>query len=236
MAVLLLNIFGVPLSRPRIEGDIVLPGDSDEKIGVEVSTFTPNAEMLESVEVDRTNIKRIVAALQRPGRYHISANSTIYYSGGQSTAAAESYVDGVRSRAILYDGDRPTSNCIISGDRVYLWQEGSAEYYAGSRGSFTEDDYVYIPTYEKVLELPQKDILSASFSLYNEQYCIYIESQSEPNGIRSLYYISVDTGLLIGAQRFDGDTLIYAMSCDLLDMPNDADELFVLPDGTTPEQ
>ena len=235
LVILLLNMFGSPFVGSRTSGDIVLPGDSDEKIDVALTDEAPNLELLQSVTVGKDNIKKVVAALSRPDRYHISANSTIYYSTGQSTATAESYVDGERSHTIRYRGDTPQSHALISNGQVYLWEEGEPSYYKGNVGSFTEDDYVFIPTYERILSLPQSDILAADYSQYNEQYCIYVESRDSRSGYRVLYYISVDSGLLIGAQSFENDLLVYAMSCDLLDMPEDVSDLFTLPDGTQPE-
>lgn len=235
VAVLLFfNIFGLPFSDNDAKGGIVLPGDSSDNVGVDIDNYSSNLDLLQKVEVDKSNIKLIINALQRPETYHISANSTIYYSDGQSSMAAEGYIYGGTSRTVVY-GDGTRQNCLINGENVYIWPEGSSSYYSGKKGDFSEDDYIYIPTYEKILSFDDEAILNADYSLYNDRYCLYVEVYEEMSGYRSLYYISVENGLLIGAQSFEGDMLVYSLSCDVLDMPDDLGDIFTLPDGKTVE-
>lgn len=227
---LFFNIFGLPFSKNDATGGIVLPGESSDDIGVDIDDYSSNLDYLEKVEVDKSNIKLIIGALHRPESYHISANSTIYYSGGQSSMAAEGYIYGATSRTVVYDGGT-RQNCLINGEDVYIWPEGASSYYSGKKGDFSEDDYIYIPTYEKILSFDDDDILSADYSLYNDRYCLYVEVFEEISGYRSLYYISVENGLLIGAQSFEGETLVYSLSCDVLDVPESYGDILTLPDG-----
>lgn len=227
---LFFNIFGLPFSKTDSKGGIVLPGENADNVGVDIDSYSSNLDYLEKVEVDKSNIKLIIEALQRPETYHISANSTIYYSGGQSSMAAEGYIYGSTSRTIVY-GDGTRQNCLIDGEIVYIWPEGLATYYSGKKGDFSEDDYIYIPTYEKILSFEDDAILNADYSLYNDRYCLYVEVYEELSGYRSLYYISVENGLLIGAQSFEGEELVYSLSCDVLDMPESFGDIFTLPDG-----
>ncbi|MBQ1271554.1 MAG: hypothetical protein IIY11_07830, partial [Clostridia bacterium] len=101
-----------------------------------------------------------------------------------------------------------------------------------SRGNFEVDDELVIPTYEKILELDEENIVNADFSLYNEIYCVFVEAVDPVSSYRNLYYISVNDGLLVGAQSFEGDTLVYSLSVSVLDMPQDTNGIFSLPDGT----
>ena len=43
-----------------------------------------------------------------------------------------------------------------------------------------------------------------------------------------IYYISLDTGLLVGAEQWDGDTLIYRMTAGEADLSAPSDQLFLL--------
>lgn len=231
-AALLLSFFDFSFSG-KSQGHITLPGDAPPEMGVDPEEYVSNLEMLQAVEIDRGNIKRLIAAMHRPEQYHLAASTTIYYSGGQSTTAAESYVSGGRSRSVIYDaGGAVRRHLLRSGEALYIWRAGASDYYTGRVGSFTDDDLIYIPTYERILELAEEDILSADFSLYNEVYCIVVEAMDGRSGCRNLYYISVEDGLLVGAQSFEGETLVYALSAEILDFPQQEGDLFVLPDGT----
>ncbi|MEA4921271.1 MAG: hypothetical protein VB078_10190 [Clostridiaceae bacterium] len=231
-AALLLSFFEFPFSSGK-EGGIVLPKDNSDNPVIDSDTYSSNLELLKGVDIGKDNIKRLIAAMHRPDKYHISVSSTVYHSEGQKTYAVDGYVDGSRSKTVIFgDSGKIEQNCILAGDSVYIWSQGSKTYYHGKAGSFTDDDYSYIPTYEKILQLEDENILSADFSLYNDVYCLFAETTDPATGYRNLYYISVENGLLVGAQSFDGDTLAYALSAEILEFPSDEASIFTLPDGT----
>ena len=43
-----------------------------------------------------------------------------------------------------------------------------------------------------------------------------------------IYYVSLDTGLLVGAEQWDGDTLIYRMTAGEAELSAPSDQLFLL--------
>ena len=218
-------------------GKIVLPRESTGDMDVDIGDYSDNLEMLKAVTVSVDNIQDIIQAMKRPDRYRLSVNTTLYYDGGQSTFGAESHVWGERKKIVVYNSDGlAVSHCLISGGNIYMWSGGSRSYYSGKLGSFTADDYMYIPTYEDIIYLDKQDILSADFSLYNEMYCICIEVQDKMSGYRSLYYISAENGLLAGAQSFDGEDLVYSLTADILDFEGKEEDIFALPDGTVVEE
>ena len=214
-------------------GKIVLPSDSTGDMDVDIGDYSDNLEMLKAVTVSADNIQDIIRAMQRPEKYRLSVNTTLYYDGGQSTFGAEGHVWGERKKIVVYNSDGlPVSHCLIAGEDIYMWSGASRSYYSGKLGNFTADDYMYIPTYEDIIYLDRQDILSADFSLYNDMYCICIEAKDELSGYRSLYYISVENGLLAGAQSFDGEELVYSLTADILDFERTEEDIFTLPDGT----
>ena len=219
------------------EGDnspgIVLPGEDSVEVGVELDSYSGNLEMLESVKIDRSNIKKLVEAMRRPDQYHISAGSTVYHSAGQSTTGTEGYISGELSKVVAFDQNgQSQKHCILTAEKAYIWGEGSGTWHECSRGNFEVDDELVIPTYEKILELDEENIVNADFSLYNEIYCVFVETVDPVSSYRNLYYISVNDGLLVGAQSFEGDMLVYSLSVSVLDMPQDTNGIFSLPDGT----
>lgn len=232
-AALLISMFDTSFLKGESSSGIVLPGEDSVEVGVDLDSYSGNLEMLEAVKIDKSNIKRLIEAMRRPDQYHISAGSTIYHSSGQSTTVTEGYVSGEISKSVTLDqSGAPKEHCILTDDKVYIWAEGSNTWYEGSRGGFGVDNGLIIPTYEKILDLDEADITDADFSLYNEIYCVFVETSDPNSGYRSLYYISVDDGLLVGAQSFDGDMLVYSLSVSVLDMPQDMNNVFRLPDGT----
>ena len=221
------------LSGEEETSHIVLPDEETASVGVVPDGYAANLELLRAVEIDRTNIKRLIAAMQRPESYHIVASTTLYYSGGQRTTGADGYVSGGVQKTVVYDDQGGSAHhSLLYGDTVYIWNPSVSGYQTGKAGTFTQDDSLYIPTYEAILELEDEAILSAEYTVYSDIYCIAVETQDHRSGYRSLYYISVEDGLLVGAQSYEGDTLVYALTAEILPLTEDTNVLFRLPDGT----
>ena len=231
-AALLLSMFDFSFLRGEEEAHIILPGKDGQDMTVETEAHTENLEMLRSVTVDRTNIKKLIGAMQRPESYHLVVGTTLYYSGGQTTTGADGYISGGRYKSVVYDAAGGARHCLICGEDAYIWNQSSSDVYIGKAGSFTGDNSLWIPTYELLLELEDDNILAADYALYGDQYCLAVESRDGLSGNRVLYYISVEHGLLVGAQSFEGDTLVYAMTAEVLPLSEDPDVIFKLPDGT----
>ena len=215
------------------EAHIVLPDREGEDVAVEPETYVSNLDMLQAVTVDRTNIKKLIGAMQRPEQYHIVAKTTLYHSGGQITTGADGYVSGGIHKTVVYDTQGGgTRHSLLYGEDVWIWNQSASGVYSGKAGSFTQDDSLFIPTYERLLELEDEAILSANYALYGNIYCLAIETSDPLSGNRVLYYISVEDGLLVGAQSFEGETLVYALTAEVLPLTEDPNTIFRLPDGT----
>ena len=212
---------------------IVLPGNDGSDVEVELETYASNLDLLQAVEVDRSNIKKLIGAMQRPESYHIVASTTLYHSGGQSTTGADGYMLGGVLKTVVYDGaGGGARHSLLFGEDVYIWNQSSAGYYTGKKGTFTGDDSLWIPTYEKLLELEDASILAADYAQYGDYYCLVVETRDPLSGYRVLYYISVEHGLLVGAQSFEDDVLVYALTAEVLPLTEDPAVIFRLPDGT----
>ena len=82
---------------------------------------------------------------------------------------------------------------------------------------------------EELLQLPVENIISASYEQYMNESCILVEYSSGEFGYTDLVFISVSTGLLMGAETYDGDTLIYRMSSTMPNLTSPDEGLFQLP-------
>ena len=83
--------------------------------------------------------------------------------------------------------------------------------------------------YEELLELPTESILSAGYEQRQGESCILVEYTSGELGYRSLVYISVSNGLLMGAETYDGDTLVYRMSSSEPSLATPDESVFAMP-------
>jgi len=87
-----------------------------------------------------------------------------------------------------------------------------------------------IPTYEDVLDLSVEDITLADYRTISEVNCIYVEVQQGEYLLR--YWVSVDTGLLVAAEKLAEDETVYRMGSLIIDQTEPTLEEFTLPDGT----
>ena len=89
-----------------------------------------------------------------------------------------------------------------------------------------------IPTYEDVLELPVEEIAAANYQTLSDMNCIYVETAADAYGYVLRYWVSVDTGLLVAAEKqLDGET-VYRMWETSSELDPIIETEFTLPDGT----
>ncbi len=231
-AAILVSFFSSPLSGTNKPPVITLPNQGQSSVGIDIENYESNLDMLDKIIVSRDNVKLLVSAMARPEKYRLLASTTLYYSGGQLTTSAEQFVSGTRSKGIVYNSQGGIKQqTILTPEMVYIWSSTASSLYTALPGEVTRDDLVFIPTYEEIVSLEDDSIISAQYVTYNDVYCIFVEAVSEISGYRNLYYISAEQGMLIGAQRFDGETLIYSLTVELSDFEEDEGTVFMLPGG-----
>ena len=125
-------------------------------------------------------------------------------------------------------------NILISGGKLYIWYDYSADVFTSDKVDGTEaDEWLRCISYGELLDLPSASILNASYELFGGESCIYVEYVSGEFGYKSCVYISVSTGLLMGARVYDGETLVYQMNSSTPDLATPGEEVFALP-GASP--
>jgi hypothetical protein len=124
-------------------------------------------------------------------------------------------------------------NIIIADNKIYIWYDSGKSYYTGNIGNDTaiHDQYEMIPTYEDILRLSKADILEADFKKHNNEPCIFVRAQYGDLEYFYEYYVSVNTGLLTAALKYDKTELIYSMSADSVVYSVPSADMFKLPDG-----
>lgn len=186
----------------------------------------------ETVAVTRENVQAVVASLERPKAYSRTIQVDLYY--GPSGSASFTIRSAVGEKTVLTAVTGPGGQRYVlsSGGSRYIWYEGDKEYFTAEGGSADEDQMIL--TYEDVVDLDPEAILEAGVERRDGGLGIAVEFISGQLGYRTRCFISVANGLLLEAEQYDGDRLVYRMRTLDLDLNAPEESLFTLPDGSSP--
>lgn len=232
LILLIVFLFIAYASFDRNRPQIVLPDadSSQEYTGEEAGES--NADMVARVEITTDSVQNVIATLKRPTAYSQAITITTYWSGGSGTTHINSYVNGslVRMDALLPDGQR--RHTLRDSDWTYIWYGSGGDVYKAKNGAFSVDDELWIPTYEDLLEMDSDVLKEAGYESYQETDCIYAATTEDENGYAQRYWIGVDSGLLVAAERLQNGKTVYLMEALNVTVSEPSSEWFVLPDGT----
>ncbi|WP_417045095.1 hypothetical protein [Dysosmobacter sp.] len=227
MALVIAVMFGNNLRRPP---HVVLPDPSDT--GDQTEEEGAGSGSLALVEVTPETVQTAIATLDRPAQYRRSITIEQFWDGGSGTYEVNVLAYGRWTRTDRTMPDGRARHTITNGETTYIWYDGDREAFSAPAAGISADNEQTIPTYEDVLELPVEAIAQADYRVISEVNCIYVETGELAGGIVLRYWVSVETGLLVAAERMvDGET-VYRMGALTVDLsvPTAAD--LTLPDGT----
>jgi len=164
-------------------------------------------ELCEALNASESTIRRDLTELARQGR-----------------------LNKVHGGATLPDGQ--VRHSITDGETTFIWYNGESEVYTGPAGAISADAEETIPTYEDVLALSPERIVQADYRVVSDVRCIYAETAEDAWGYAQRYWVSVDTGLLVVAERLQKGETVYRMAALEADQTAPPAETFTLPDGT----
>ena len=75
-------------------------------------------------------------------------------------------------------------------------------------------------------------LAEAGYETYLETDCIYAATAEDGDGYAERYWIAVDSGLLVAAERLQNGQTVYLMEASDTTVSEPSPELFTLPDGT----
>ncbi|HHU22911.1 MAG TPA: hypothetical protein GXZ52_05770 [Clostridiales bacterium] len=182
----------------------------------------------QKAEVTPKTVQAVLATLSRADSYSRSITVESFYEGGGSKTEVNVWVRGDSVR-ITEMGQGETKNILIVDNDVYIWHEDSSKHYVGSLSRGDADKYQHLLTYEDILTLDPDQITDAGYTEYGGESCIFAEYRAGTLGYIYRIYVSVKTGLLMGAESYDGNTVIYRMTSDIPDISTPPDEVFALP-------
>ena len=217
----------VSLGLPALTGrapEVVLPDVNQEAVSTEGRDFLP-------VEVRPDTVQSVIASLSRPESYYRQLTVRLFWAGGSSADPVEIWADGGYVRTAITTGGS-TQYRLVGEGKLRLWYAGDRAWQEVDAGDDTADLAQRIPTYEDVLALPLEQIILADYRMVSDVRCIYVETAEDDWGYTQRYWVSVDTGLLVVAERLQAGETVYRMASLAVDEAAPDTQNFVLPDGT----
>lgn len=186
------------------------------------------------VEITPETVQAAIASLSRPESYGRSMTIEYLWTGGGGSHELYTIVRGPWTRIDRGLPDGRTRISITNGEETYIWYgyDSGAEVYSAPAGDISADDEQSIPTYEEILDLPVEDIVQADYRPLDILTCIYVETAADEAGYITRYWVSVENGLLVQAERLLDDQVVYRMTSLYVDQTEYDASRFTLPDGT----
>ena len=203
---------------------------------VETNQTEPDA--LSRVELTRETVQVGVSTLTRPEVYSRTVYISTYWEDGRSDSVIQVSVHGGATSLRIRVASGREKRIIVTSDALYIWYLGDRIPYIGAINSTgdglrTADEWQMLITYEDIMELDVGDITDAGYMEYNGMDCIFAEYRSPLLGYTARFYVSLELGLVVGAEEYDTDgTLIYTMTTGECTIGEVNANEFSLPDGT----
>lgn len=182
------------------------------------------------VEVTPETVQRVIERLARPDNYSRTLTIERYWSGGSGLTSATVFAADGWTRVDVAEDGGETRHVITGNGRSWIWYGSDERVFTGA-AALSADEEQSIPTYEEILLLDTERIADADYRTFEELNCVYVETAPDASGYTGRYWVSVDSGLLIAAERYAGNTMIYRMTGLEADVGGAEEEEFRLPDG-----
>ena len=199
------------------------PSDSPENI----------SGALTQVTVTPTTVQTAIETLARPELYRRTLNIQQGWNDGNGTWELSVTVSQPWTRTDRTLTDGRIRHTVTDGESTYIWYNSETDLFTAPAGSITPDAEQGIPTYEDILLLPVEEIAAADYQTIGEQVnCIFVETREDAYGYSLRYWVSVDTGLLVAAEKLQNGETTYRMWESAIDLAPILSAEFTLPDGT----
>lgn len=210
---------------------ITLPS-SDPPRDASAGDGADDSGALTVVEITPETVQAAIASLSRPENYVRNVTVEYLWEGGGGTHELTATVLGpwTRTDRSLPDGRKRVS--VTDGETTHIWYGGGAQVYTAPAGDISADNEQSIPTYEDILDLPAEDIVTADYRPLDALTCIYVETAADGAGYTTRYWVSVENGLLVQAERLLGEETVYRMTSLYVEQAEADASRFTLPDGT----
>lgn len=230
--ILAILVIGMMLMNTlRRPGKITLP-DTTVQAGQVVDPADRSEDALTVVEITPETVQAAIATLSRPETYRRTITVEQFWGDSSGTYEVTAAVLNGWTRTDRTMPDGRVRHCISGSDAVYIWYNNETRLYTGLPGEITPDHDQSIPTYEDILTLPREEIVTADYRRISDVDCIYVEAVTDGGDQTLRYWVSVESGLLVVAEKLVGEETVYRMASLDLDQAEPAASEFTLPDGT----
>ena len=191
-------------------------------------------DAVNKIEITSETVQSAIATLARPDSYiqilvveWLWENTSVLSKFSVFVYDDLTRIDSVRT-------DDRTRHVVTDGVRTAVWYDDDASYYIGNAGDVSADQEQSIPTYEDILQMDRLQIAKADYRIFSEESCIFVETVPDEYGIVQRYWVSVSSGLLVGAERMENGVTFYRVALQQASTENVlSEQLFLLPDGTS---
>ena len=218
------------MNTMRRPGDITLP-DTTMKTDQLIDESDKTNGALTVVEITPETVQAAIATLSRPEAYRRTITLEQFWEDSSGANEITTTVYGAWTRTDRTMPDGRIRHCISGTGAVYIWYNNETKLYTGVPGEITADNEQSIPTYEEILELPQEEITVADYRRVSDVDCIYVEAVSSDGDCTLRYWVSVETGLLVAAEKLLDDETVYRMGALTIDQMEPSSAEFTLPNG-----
>ena len=218
------------MSNLRRSSRVELPDTENDAQGSE--NVPTEGSALTVVEVRPETVQAAIETLHRPQVYRRSVTVEYLWNSDSGSAEMTTAVLNGWTRVDRTLADGQTRHVITDGTVSYIWYNEESDFHTGASADISADAEQAIPTYEEILALPPETITQADNRTVSDVRCIYVETAEDEWGYTQRYWVSVDTGLLVVAERlYDGEP-VYRMAALTVDQSIPSTYDFTLPDGT----
>ena len=208
--------------------EIVLPPEA----GATGETGVDGSGVLATVDITPGTVQKAIATMSRTDKYVRTVTVERLWSGGSSKEESTVYADGSFTRIDTKNAQGEVRHVLADGKTTYIWYGTSRAYFSAAAGDVSLDEEQSLPTYETVLKADSDDIAAADYRELDGELCIYVETAENDIGIAERYWISLESGLLIAAEKLQQGEAVYRMAALSVSEALPANEHFTLPDGT----
>ena len=182
--------------------------------------------------VDASSVQLVAATLSRADHYARELRAVTLWDGGSAARLISVWVRGTQTRLrIRDDGGETVKNVLLRDGKKWIWYSDRPGVWAGRAALGDADAYQALLSWEELLTVDRRAIRDAGYTMYADTLCIYARCAKGTLGYENLYYIAVDSGLLMGAETYDGDTLVYSLSSTAPDFSLPDEAVFEIPQG-----
>ena len=185
----------------------------------------------DTLSVTPENVCTAVSTLSRTESYSRTYSVKSYWQGGKCEDSLSVWQrdDNLRM-SISHAGS--VKNLLILGNELYIWYNDATGVFSSTHYDsfdYTQTDkFARLITYEELFALESDAITDAGYSIELNEPCIFAEYIGDNNYVNRLY-ISVNSGLLVSAEIYEGETLIYEMESKTTELSTPSDDVFTPP-------